>query len=210
LILLNTEARIAKGISYLFHPFLMPTYGMLLYFSMIEPHLMGRLTPYLRLVLMTITFIFTFILPLVTILFLYRTRHITSLEVQTSQERRWPFLITACCYIGAYYTIPAEREFGVLRGLILGATLAIIFTLIINLYTKISAHMVGIGGLAGAFIAISYRLQMPFELVIFTVIAAAGLIGFARLALKAHTPGQVYAGFFVGMICEMALFLLLP
>lgn len=183
---------------------------MLLYFSMIEPHLMGRLTPYLRLVLMTITFIFTFILPLVTILFLYRTRHITSLEVQTSQERRWPFLITAYCYIGAYYTIPAEREFGVLRGLILGATLAIIFTLIINLYTKISAHMVGIGGLAGAFIAISYRLQMPFELVIFTVIAAAGLIGFARLALKAHTPGQVYAGFFVGMICEMALFLLLP
>jgi hypothetical protein len=188
----------------------MPTYGMLLYFLAIEPHLMSRLPGKAKLVLSVITFVFTFVLPLLSVLFLYRAKRINSLEIQTSQERRWPFLITAACYIGAYYIIPGLREFALIRALILGATLSVVLTLIINLSTKISAHMVGIGGLVGAFIAISYRLHMPFETVIFASLAVAGVIGFARLALNAHTPAQVYAGFAVGFLSELGLFLVLP
>lgn len=207
---MNTETRIAKVISYLFHPFLMPTYGMVLYFLTIEPYMMSRLPDKAMLVLALITLIFTFLLPLLSVLFLYRTKHITNLEIQSPQERRWPFLITAACYIGAYYIIPGHREFAIIKALILGATLSVVLTLVINLYTKISAHMVGIGGLVGAFLALSYRLQVPFEGVIFLSIAVAGAIGFARLTLNAHTPGQVYAGFTLGFLCELGLFLLLP
>jgi hypothetical protein len=206
----SAETRIAKILSYLFHPFLMPTYGLLLYFCTVEPYMMGRLPVKAKLALTTITFLFTFLLPVISVLFLYRAKYITSLEIQSPQERRWPFLVTACCYIGAYYIMPSIREFAVIRALILGATLSVVLTLAINLYTKISAHMVGIGGLVGAFIALSYRLTLPFELVIFGVLIVAGLIGFARLALNAHTPVQVYLGFALGFACELGLFLLLP
>lgn len=188
----------------------MPTYGLLLYFYFVEPHLMSRLTDKGRLGLAAITLLFTLLLPLFGVLFLYRTRLLTDLHIQSAQERRWPFLITAACYIGAYYLLPNLREFSIIRALILGATLSVVLTLIINLYTKISAHMVGIGGVAGAFLGLSIRLMMPFETAIYSTIAAAGIIGFARLALGAHTPGQVYAGFAVGFFSELLLFLMLP
>lgn len=210
---MNIEIRIAKIISYLLHPFLVPTYGVLLYFYLVEPHLLGSIPPQAKLILLAITFTFTFLLPVFTVLLLFRAKHISNLEVNTAQERRWPFLITACCYLGAYYTIPDLPDMpgiSVLRALILGATFAIILTLLINLYTKISAHMVAIGGLAGAFIAFSYRTQITFDITIFSCLIASGLVGFARLSLRAHTPPQVYLGFLVGALCEAGLFLLLP
>jgi membrane-associated phospholipid phosphatase len=66
--------------------------------------------------------------------------------------------------------------------------------------------MVGIGGLLGVLISISYlnRFDMtPFYIII---ILAAGLIGFSRLTLKEHTPGQVYSGFLLGLIAQSGLF----
>lgn len=188
----------------------MPTYGILLYFSFVEPHLMSRLPDAARYGLFAITFLFTFVLPLIAVFFLYRIKVVTSFHVENSQERRWPFLITAACYIGAYYILPNLRELSVIRALILGAALSVVLTLVINLYTKISAHMVGIGGVAGAFLGLSIRLHIPFETVIYSTIAVAGIIGFARLALNAHTPAQVYAGFAVGFFSEMLLFVVLP
>lgn len=206
---MNIEARIAKVISYLFHPFLMPTYGMLLYFLMVEPQLMGRLPDKAKMVLGLITFIFTFLLPLISVLFLYKSGMISSLEMKTSRERLWPFLVTACCYWGMYYVLPDDRpEFTIIRALIIGAGLSIFVTLILNLFSKVSAHMVGIGGIAGAFMAISWYLYLPLESVIFTLVFLAGAIGFARLALNAHTPGQVYAGFFTGLTVQVVVFVL--
>jgi membrane-associated phospholipid phosphatase len=204
----NIETRIARAVSYLFHPFLMPTYGMLLYFLVIEPNLMGRLHDKVKLVLALVTFIFTFLLPVISVIFLYRSGMISSLQMKTNRERIWPFLLTAGCYIGMYYVLPEERpEFNIIRALMSGAALSVILTIIINLFTKISAHMVGIGGISGAFIALSYYLQLPIHSIIFMLIFLAGVVGFARLALNAHTPGQVYAGFLTGLIVQVLVFL---
>lgn len=181
---------------------------MVLYFLMVEPQLMGRLPDKAKLVLGLITFIFTFLLPLISVLFLYKSGMISSLEMRTSRERLWPFFVTACCYWGMYYVLPGSRpEFEIIRALIIGAGISIFVTLLLNLISKVSAHMVGIGGIAGAFIAISWYLQLPLQGVIFALIFLAGVIGFARLALNAHTPGQVYAGFFTGFIVQVIVFL---
>ena len=208
--LVRTETQIAKIISYLFHPFLMPTYGMMLYFLMVEPRLMGSIPEKAKLVLALITFIFTFLLPLISVLFLFKAGMVESLQMRTSRERIGPFAITACCYLGMYYVLPSDRpEFDIIRVLICGAAIAIVATIIINLFTKISAHMVGIGGTAGAFVSLSYYLQLPLQEAIFSLILVAGMIGFARLALNAHTPGQVYSGFLTGFIVQSIVFFFL-
>jgi hypothetical protein len=45
--------------------------------------------------------------------------------------------------------------------LFLAQVLCILFTAIINLWWQISAHMIGVGGLIGALLAISFFMQMP-------------------------------------------------
>jgi membrane-associated phospholipid phosphatase len=47
------------------------------------------------------------------------------------------------------------------------------------------------------------------DLAFYVILAAlvCGLVGFARLKLKAHTPAQVYAGFFAGFLLMLVIFL---
>lgn len=88
----------------------------------------------------------------------------------------------------------------------LGATLLVVSVLLINLFWKISAHMVAIGGLCGMMIATSYRLQINLHPVLISLFIIAGLIAFSRLKLNAHDPSQVYFGFLLGAFVPLLLF----
>jgi membrane-associated phospholipid phosphatase len=89
---------------------------------------------------------------------------------------------------------------------VLGGGICIFLAAIVSIWWQISAHMIGIGGLLGALIAFCYYLQMPIFFPISICIFIAGLIGFARLQLRAHVPSQIYVGFFVGCIMQFCLF----
>jgi membrane-associated phospholipid phosphatase len=89
--------------------------------------------------------------------------------------------------------------------MILGTTIAAIITLLINLRWKISAHMVGIGGVLGAVIGISERFMQNLNGTIIVLFLVAGMIGYARLKLDAHTSLQVYAGFATGFGCLLLM-----
>ena len=78
-------------------------------------------------------------------------------------------------------------------------------SLIINIRWKISAHMIGIGGLTGALLCISILLEVYITPYLVYALLIAGLIGSSRLILKAHTPLQIYVGFAVGVICQFAV-----
>jgi membrane-associated phospholipid phosphatase len=70
--------------------------------------------------------------------------------------------------------------------------------MIISLRWKISNHMASIGGLTGALIALSLRLEINTSYILALVFLFAGLIGTARLILKKHNPLQIYAGYALG------------
>ena len=65
--------------------------------------------------------------------------------------------------------------------------------------------MIGIGGIVGAILGLSFRLMIDLSLIISLLILCAGAVGYARLSLEAHNPAQVYAGFFLGLISELIL-----
>ncbi len=200
---------IANVISNLCHPLLMATYGCLLVFFGLTNTIYYAFTPLqLKLVLTLTVFAFTFLLPALNLIILYKLNYVSSLRIEKRQERTFPLIMTSLCYFGLFYMIYDFNIWPAIKLFILGGGLCILFTAVINLWWQISAHMVGVGGLLGALLAIGYYLQTPVFTAISICILLAGCIGFARLFLKAHTPAQVYAGFIFGCLFQFSLFFL--
>lgn len=189
------EARLAKIISYLFHPLLMPTYGFLIIFSS-ENFITTSWSR--KLIVIGITFTFTFLLPTVNALLLLKMGRIKSLEMEESSERFLPYFSTALYFFALVYLFHSVELPSVFIALILGAGVSIVLTWLINFKWKISAHAIGIGGMIGATIGFTLRTGMDLRYMLLMVILCAGLVGYARLKLNAHDPAQVYTGFGLG------------
>ena len=199
----------ANIISHLFHPLLMATYGCLIVFFGLTDTIYFIFTPFkLKLVLTFTIFSFTFLLPVLNLLILYKLGYVSSLMVEHRRERTFPLLMTSLCYFGLFYMIYDFNIWPAIKLFILGGGLCIFFAAIVTLWWQISAHMIGIGGLIGALLAICYFMQMPILLAICVCLMLAGCIGFARLKLNAHTPALVYVGFIFGCLVQFSLFFL--
>jgi membrane-associated phospholipid phosphatase len=124
------------------------------------------------------------------------------------EERIFPLMVTGIFYFMMYYIIRQSQMDAIYNMLFLGSALLIAIALIISFYWKISMHMIGAGGMLGAITGVN--LAAYVDLTLFVILAAVicGLVGFARLKLNAHTPAQVYAGFFAGFSLMLALFLI--
>ncbi len=182
----------------------MPTYGFAAIFY--SSNYVSTFTSLpIKLVILSITFIFTFLLPSANALILLKMGRIKSLEMETLNERVIPYLSTALYYFALYYLFYNAEFPTIFRILILGAALSILFTLFISLKWKISAHTTGIGGIVGASLGIVYRLQMDLQLILMIAILISGVVGYARLKLQSHTPAQVYSGFLLGFFIELLL-----
>jgi hypothetical protein len=196
----------AKIISYIFHPLLLPTFGLFLIFHLNDGGLWVP-RPQMQWILLVFTFSLTGLLPLLTALFLYQSKQISSLEMQTKEERKLPYMALAVFYSCESYLLMRLEVPALVQEFIFGATILVISALIINMFWKISAHMLGIGGLTGLMIAISSRLQIDIHLILVALFLIAGLVAFSRLKLDAHNPAQVYTGFLLGVVAQLILFL---
>ena len=203
----TSEEKLARMISYLFHPLLMPTYGFLILFF--TPNYISVFTPIgLKLAILGITFLFTFILPVVNTVILWKTSRIKSLSMEESSDRTMPYAGTILYYFGLYYLFYNTAIPSLFKVLILGAAVAVVLTFVINFKWKISAHTTGIGGIVGALLATIYRMHTEFYIILMLVLLIAGIVGYARLRLKAHTPAQIYTGFLIGFLAEFFIVLL--
>ena len=68
---------------------------------------------------------------------------------------------------------------------------------------KTSLHTLGIGGIIGFVIVMSYEYQLNFNLLIAGLFILSGLIAFSRLKLNAHTPKEIYFGFIIGFLTQI-------
>jgi hypothetical protein len=195
--------KLAKFLSYLFHPLLMPSYGLLLFLN-IDPQSYLFLSFKIKAILLIMTFIFTCLLPIANVWLLVKTKFISNFYLDNREERNISYLTTLIFYIAEYYLLNGIPVSVILKLLLLGATLSVALAFAINFWWKISAHMIGIGGMAGAMLAVNSQIDIAFFFPI--ILFIAGLIGFARLALQAHTNTQVYIGFCLGFVCEWGLF----
>lgn len=201
------ENKIARFLSILFHPLLMPTYAMILllnlqvYFAMVIPD-SGKWR------LIGMVFLLTFVFPTIMSLFFIRLKIIKSLEMRTREERVFPFIMTGLFFYLTYFLFKSLNISPVYTYFVIGATFLVVLALIINFFWKISIHMMAIGGMFGTFLGVSLVFFVSLPATIISLVAVAGLTGYARLKLDTHSPAQVYSGFLIGAIVMLGLFLL--
>ncbi|MBS6576354.1 phosphatase PAP2 family protein [Parabacteroides goldsteinii] len=192
-------------ISGMFHPLLMITYGVILALSFTY---LAIYPPTMKLFLVGGAFLSTAVVPGIFIFLMVKNGAAGDLELTDRKERVVPYLIIiTSIMVCIFYMYKMMIPFWFLS-LLMGACVALLFSLCINFFWKISAHALGIGGLLGGIMGVArIHLINPYWGFII-ILLAAGLVGTSRIFLKRHTPMQVYAGFCLGFICTFVASLL--
>ncbi len=197
---------IARIISTVFHPILIPTIGLLIIFDT-STYVSYTMTLALKQFVLMLIVMTTLIIPLLITLMLLNKGVISSIYMEKQKERNIPYLVSLAFYFFMLYMLFKVPVPKIIYQFAIGATLSVLLAFIINLKWKISAHMIGIGGLTGALFSIAILLNANITVYIVSTLILSGLMGTSRLALSAHTPSQVYSGFFLGVICQVMIFI---
>lgn len=189
------------------HPLLMATYLCLLLFFGVKNSVFDYLTPFeTKWRISLIVFFFSFVFPVLNIYILVKLKRIPDLILSNPSDRTFPYFITALFYFGLFYLLMDINIWNSVKLFIAGGAVSILISTLINLKYKISAHMVGLGGVLGVLISVSYLIRFDMTPFYITTIIIAGIVAFARLFLNEHKPSQIYLGFFLGLIVQTSLF----
>ena len=191
------EKQFAKLISVVFHPLLMPSYALLLLFVTDYYFVLVLPTQY-KYLIFSFVFITTFVMPLLMMLILLKAKMISSIQMESRKERVLPLFIVSGFFFATFYFLREAPQASIFNLFMLGSTILVLLSLLINYITKISVHMVALGGILGAFIGFALTFSQDIQHLIYLIILVAGFTGFARLKLNSHTPAQVYMGFLLG------------
>jgi membrane-associated phospholipid phosphatase len=169
-------------------------------------------------ILLIMVFATTFVIPGAGVAMMKPLGLIKSIQMEDKQDRTGPYIITGVFYLWLFKNLlSGGRAPDFLAQFVLGATIGLFLSFFINIFTKISAHAVGMGGLlAGLFLIgrewgggmaniamMNGNFSISLNLVFMIICVFAGLIGVARLALGAHTPADLYRGYIVGVVAQI-------
>ena len=197
---------LSKLVSFLFHPILMPTYSFFLLFKFVPMfNLFMNLEQ--KILIIKVLLLFTILVPLFFVLLILKIKDISSIYMKNYKERKWPILLSLGSYYIAIRILEMMHIHYLIINLLIGAIMILFFAAIISNFWKISLHMMGAGGVVGAFIAIHYFFTYNIFLLVILVLCS-GLIGFTRIQENAHNLKQVYTGFLFGGCTEYIVFLL--
>ncbi len=196
--------KISRFVSALFSPLLVPTYGMIL---ALWTTMLCYVPLQSRLIVIVITAIFTYLLPLLAILSLIKIGHVSGFSLTNRKERLYPYIIVLLCYLGcAFYLSQSQAPEWIIM-FMMGAAVAALISCVVNIWWKISIHSAAIAGIVALLVYIAIEEMNVSN--IFPIIACSvliwGIVGTSRLILKRHTFWQVIAGGINGFLCVYLL-----
>ena len=187
---------LAKIVSAIFHPLLMPVYGLLIIFS--APALYGYLPFAVKKTLFIVVLINNVVIPFCLMPYFRFRNIISSWSVEKRQERIIPLVTTSFFYsVTVYLTLKFHIPAFIKAFILASAFLAIAVT-IINFWWKISIHSAGMGALTALVLVLSVKMQTPLTWFMIVMILSTGLVMSSRLWLNSHGPGEVWSGFLLG------------
>jgi len=195
--------RFFKFISYVFHPLLLSFIGTFFYLFLSPKHIIKQQ----EYIILIVVFISTYILPIFFLALLKKMNLIKSYQLESIDERKFPILFFILLSFMIGKILLNIQIVDLLAFSFFGVALALCTTyLLFSLNTKTSLHTLGIGGIIGFVIVMSYEYQLNFNLIIAILIMLGGLIAVSRLMLKAHKPKEVYIGFLLGITSQLISF----
>lgn len=218
---------LASLISWITHPLLAITYiYIILLFTDPFDFGFGKWSDSGALILFFRIFLTTFFIPGFAVIMLTFIGLAKSIELPEKEDRIAPYIITGIFYLWMFRNFLDNPDIpSSFSRAILGSSIGLFLAFFINIFDKISAHTVGIGGILGFMILFLFQkgntiiffqdfstniYLVPISLIFVLIILIAGLTGSSRLYLKAHSPAQVYAGYFIGIITQFIALRFIP
>ncbi len=196
---IGTEESTGKGaqvISIIFHPLLIPVYGMAIIFS--APTLFGYLPFTVKKLLFFIVLINNVLVPISLLPFLRYRNIISSWTIFKREERTVPLIIATLLYSTTSYIIYRFPLPVFLKSCIFAAAFVSLIVTLVNFRWKISLHSVGAGYLLALVLLLSFKMYTPLLWYLISAVFAGGLVMSASLRLNFHNPHQVWFGFLTG------------
>jgi hypothetical protein len=189
---------IAKLVSYIFHPLLVPLYGLLVIFT--APTVFRYIPIRIKEILFFIVLINNILIP-VTLMPFFRYRNlISSWMIATRSERTIPLFIISLLYLITSFIMFRLQIPAFLKAYSYSLSLMILILFLVNMWWKISVYSAGAGVMTGLVLALSLKMNTGVPLIFISVLLASGIVLSSRLKLNSHNSWEVYSGFLTGVI----------
>lgn len=198
---------LAKLITYIFQPLLMPT--LVFYTLLFHLGNSSNLTDKGKWTVLSLIFVTTCVIPVLTVIMFKATKVIKDLNMFDRTDRYVPFVFITLFYVVVSYLIKGQEWMTPLMYVcFLAMTTVVVLTNGITFKWKISAHAAGVTGWLGFVLAFQNQFSATNTLFwpLVWSIALCGLVFWARLYLKAHKPAEIWAGAAMGfVVCYAAV-----
>ncbi len=187
----------AQVISMLFSPFYLPVIALiaLFFFSYLN-----MLPLFYKLFLLALVYVFTVVLPRLSIFCYRRVKGWTRHQLSRRERRYVPYVLSITCYALLLYILYGLHV-RFMQGIVVGALAVQVVCALLNSVTKMSTHAAASGAVVGALLAYSQIFLFdPTGWLCLTIIFA-GAVGTSRLILRQHTLTQIGISTLVGFAC---------
>ncbi len=187
---------LARALSLLLHPLLIPTLVTLL--LLYGPTFYALWPPSIKIYLLWIIALFTMVVPAVFVLFLRTSGRLPDLWLSERRERLLPLLIGMIFALLCILVVRKLPDAVLLRRLLVAIAACEAFCLAVTVRWKISLHLTSMGGVTALLMVMAMaelgRLTVP----LYAAVALSGLLAAARLYLGCHNGLQILAGYAAG------------
>ncbi|MBQ9357469.1 MAG: phosphatase PAP2 family protein [Prevotella sp.] len=181
----------------IFTPFYLPLVGIALLFTL---SYMSMLPFQYKLFVVTVVYLLTILVPTFLIHLYRRYRRWSLLQIGHKRRRMVPYVISMMCYLACIWFMESRQIFHFIVVIVLAALIIQAVSLIVNFWWKVSTHTAAIGGVTGALMAFAELFRFNPVWWLCLALFLSGILGTARIILRQHTPGQVVAGFAIGVV----------
>lgn len=196
---MGKEKFIFKTASIVLHPIFIPLYITLLYVNIFKLILTDELKEYL----LSLVAVGTFLLPLLTIFILIKTKIVSSILLKTQKERIIPIVSTGIyIYITARLLMVGSLN-SPLNSYLIGIVVTLSWILIFSRRMKVSLHTSALSSALGFLIYLSNIFLIDLHPIIVVFIVAIGLISTARIKLEEHTYKEILVGILFGIVPQL-------
>ncbi len=195
----------AHFFSVVFHPLFIPLY-VVAFLINYHPSYFSGFSFYTKFEILRSVFVNTVIFPAFALLVMKGLGFVQSIFLHTRQDRIGPYLVNMIFYFWmarVFFNFQPELT-PVLASFMTGVFLTTAIALMANIFYKISMHAIGCGGLIGIFIIVMNTNSMLMTWPLSLALLITGLVCTSRLIVSDHTQKEIYLGFVVGLICQLA------
>jgi hypothetical protein len=156
----------------------------------------------------SIIFLYTFVYMAFIIFLMKQLRFIDSFHMPDKKDRIFPLIAAIILYVWSYLVV-RKLGFPSTYGMfMLGSVISLCLSFVINVFQKLSLHMVGVSGFMMCMMLLIMYSQSDVSYLFVLSILLTGLVATSRLYLGAHTIREVNTGFLVGMFGQVLAVLL--